>query len=56
MEVYILPPCKQVGVLKARIKDAILDGEIPNEREAALRLLDSEAEKLGLERRCEERD
>ncbi len=56
MEFYNLPPCKQVGVLKARIKDAILDGEIPNEREAALRLLDSEAEKLGLERRCEERD
>lgn len=48
MSLYGLEPCKQVGILKDTIKDAILDGQIPNDREAALQLLYSEAEKLGL--------
>lgn len=48
MTYYALPPCSIVGELKTIIKDAILDGRIPNEREAAWSLLQEEAAKRGL--------
>lgn len=48
MQTFSLPPCKEIGLLKSAIKDAILDGKIPNEYEPAKVLLMKEAEKLGL--------
>ncbi len=48
MEMFNLPPTAIVGQLKNAIKDAILDGIIPNEREAAVGFLIQEAEKNGL--------
>lgn len=48
MLTFDLRPCKEVGDLKQRIRDAILDGEIANSRDAAMKLLLSEAAKIGL--------
>ena len=46
MEIFNLPPCKKVGDLKNALKDAILDGVIPNEREAALLFLKEKAKEI----------
>ena len=45
---YGLAPSREVGVLKEAVKDAILDGVIPNEHDAALAFVDEQAAKLGL--------
>ena len=47
-EAFGIPPSRPVGIIKNRIKDAILDGEIPNEREAALKLMVELGRELGL--------
>lgn len=48
MEVFHLQPCQEVGSLKSAIKDAILDGVIPNEHEAAYQFMLQRALKMGL--------
>ncbi|MFO7873562.1 MAG: HD domain-containing protein [Bacteroidales bacterium] len=48
MEAFRLSPCKEVGLIKNAIREAILDGDIPNEREEAMKLMYKEGEKLGL--------
>jgi len=48
MEMFHLPPSRQVGVLKQTLKDAVLDNRVPNEREPLMELLLSKARKMGL--------
>ena len=48
MQVFGLEPCSMVGELKAAIKDAILDGIIPNEHDAALAFVLEKAAESGL--------
>ncbi len=48
MQLFSLPPSREVGDLKSSIKDAILNGDIPNEREAAMEHLLQAAKKKGL--------
>ena len=54
MNVFSLKPSKEVGVLKEKIKDAILDGEIPNEYNSAFELLLKEGLKMGLKPKINE--
>lgn len=48
METFHLPACAMVGEIKMRIKDAILDGIIPNEHDAAREYMFKIAVDLGI--------
>jgi tRNA nucleotidyltransferase (CCA-adding enzyme) len=48
MEKYGIGPCREIGQIKEAIKEAILEGEIPNERMAALEKMNEIATQLGL--------
>lgn len=48
MELFHLPPGEAVGRLKSSVKDAVLDGVIPNEYEAALAYLQQKAKEMKL--------
>ena len=45
---YWIGPCKEVGVLKEYVKEAILDGIIGNNFEEADALMKSKAAEIGL--------
>lgn len=48
METFGLGPCNEIGVIKSKIKEAILEGQIPNEFEAAKTLMLKIGTELGL--------
>jgi len=50
MSTFNLPPCREIGTIKTAIKDAILDGKIPNEYDAAYGFMLEKGQELGLEK------
>ncbi|MBL86632.1 MAG: tRNA nucleotidyltransferase [Winogradskyella sp.] len=48
MKAFNLKPSKEIGIIKEAIKEAILEGDIPNEHEAAYQLMIEKGKKLGL--------
>lgn len=48
MQMFNMKPGREIGILKERVKEAVLEGEIPNEHEAAKELVMQEAKKIGL--------
>lgn len=48
MAIFDLKPCREIGILKESVKEAILEGEIPNEYDAAHAFVLKRGIKLGL--------
>jgi putative nucleotidyltransferase with HDIG domain len=48
MAIFNLQPSREIGVLKEAVKEAILEGEIPNEYQAAYEFVLKKGAKLGL--------
>ena len=48
MKAFDLKPCREIGQIKEAIKEAILDGEIPNEHEASYSFMIEKGKQLGL--------
>lgn len=48
MELFQLKPSREIGVLKEAIKEAILEGEIANDYDAAYAFMLNKAQKMGL--------
>ena len=47
MDTFGLPPCREIGIIKTAIREAILDGVICNNFEEAFEMMIKEGEKLG---------
>ena len=48
MEAFNLKPCREIGQIKEAIKEAILDGKIPNEHKASFQFMIEKGLSLGL--------
>ena len=51
MEIFGLPPCKEVGELKQFLKDAVLDNKVENKREPLMDLLFQKGKEMGLKQK-----
>lgn len=49
MQVFNIKPSREIGIIKNAIKEAILEGEIPNEYEAAYTFMLKKGKELGLQ-------
>ncbi|UAM96796.1 HD domain-containing protein [Polaribacter litorisediminis] len=49
MKAFNLKPCREIGQIKEAIKEAILEGEIPNEHDASYVFMIEKGKKLGLQ-------
>lgn len=49
MKTFQLRPCKEIGMIKSRIKEAILEGEIRNDKTEATEYMYKVAQELGIE-------
>ena len=49
MEMFHLKPGREIGILKEKVKEAILEGEIANDKNEAINFVIKEAKILGLE-------
>ncbi|MBS7407982.1 MAG: HD domain-containing protein [Prevotellamassilia sp.] len=48
MKLFNIQPCRAIGEIKTALKDAILDGQVPNEHDAALAFVIEKGHTLGL--------
>ena len=48
MELFGIKEGREVGIIKNQIREAILEGEIPSEREAAINYTIKKGEEIGL--------
>ncbi|MFD2528103.1 CCA tRNA nucleotidyltransferase [Polaribacter marinaquae] len=48
IEAFNLKPCREIGQIKEAIKEAILDGKIPNEHDACYKFMIEKGKELGL--------
>ncbi len=50
MEYFGLPPGREVGIIKAAIREAILDGHLANDKEEAMKFMQLKGGEMGLKR------
>ena len=48
METFDLKPCREIGVIKDAIREAILDGDIKNEYDSAYQFMVDKGKELNL--------
>ncbi|PHI18900.1 tRNA nucleotidyltransferase [Lewinellaceae bacterium SD302] len=50
METFNIPPGKEIGIIKNAIREAIIEGDIPNDYDAAYAMMLEKGKEIGLER------